>query len=77
MKGEEQILQLEKESLAFTYCQIPVVYHRSDRKEIRIHLSDGTAVKVSGLNLGPEHSKQVFERSGAIDRIEVWLAPGL
>jgi hypothetical protein len=77
LKGEEQNLQLVKDSLAFTYCQIPVVYHRSDREEIEIHLSDGTTVTISGLNLGADHSIQVFERSGAIDRIEVWLSPGL
>jgi len=77
LSGEECTLHLDKDSLAFTYCQIPVVYHFSDRKELVVHLNDGTAHQISGLNLGPDYSKRVFNRTGTIDRIEVWLSPGL
>ena len=70
-------MKLKKDSLTFTYCQVPVVYHVSDRKEIRVHLSDGNTQQIPGLNLGPEYSVELFNRSGLIDHIEVCLSPGL
>ena len=77
VRGEQNSLELEIDSLAFTYCQIPVVYHLSDRKEIVVHLSGGETHKISSLNLGPDYSMQVFIRSGNIKLIEVCLSPGL
>jgi len=77
LKGEEGSVQLDKDTLAFTYCQVPVIYHLSARKDMVVHLDDGTAEEISGLNLGPDFSEQVFNRTGTISRIEVWLSPGL
>ncbi len=77
IRGEKNSLELKKDSLAFTYCQIPVVYHLSDRREILVHLSGGETEKISGLNLGPDYSRLVFNRSGNIKLIEVCLSPGL
>jgi len=77
VNGEKKTWPLEKGSLGFTYCQVPVVYHLSARKEIVVHLRDGSILKISDLNLGPEYSEQVFNRSGDIERLEVWLSPGL
>lgn len=77
LKGEERSLQLEKDSLAFTYCQVPVIYHLSDREQIEIHFSDGGRQEISALKLGPDYSMQVFNREGTIAQLEVWLNPGL
>ena len=75
LQGHGRTLKLEKESLAFTYCQIPVIYHLSGKKEIMIHFTDGTAQKMSGLDLGPDNSMKVFNRDGDLDRLEIYLPP--
>jgi len=75
--GEKQKLHLVKDSLAFTYCQVPVVYHFSGEGKIEVHRSDGTVLTIVGLELGPDNSEKVFSRSGAIEKMEVWLFPGL
>ena len=35
--GEFSSIQLEEDMLGFTYCQVPVIYHRSNRKAIEVH----------------------------------------
>ena len=77
VSGVRKSMLLEKDTLAFTYCQLPVVYYLSAHKEIVVHLSDGTTQQICGQDLGPEYSVQIFNRSGDIDRVEVWLSPGL
>lgn len=74
---KDRSLQLEKGSLAFTYCQVPVIYHSSHQKKIVVHLKDGSSQQIPGLNLGENYSKEVLMRHGTIDRMEVWLSPGL
>jgi hypothetical protein len=75
--GRKQILHLGKDSLAYTYCQVPVVYHLSGGEKIELQLSDGTIFTIDGLELDPDNSEKVFSRSGTIERMEVWLYPGL
>ena len=73
--GAEQSLVLEAGSLAFTYCQVPVVYRRSETAALRLVGADGTVTEVDGMALSPEASREVFRRTGSIARIEVSLAP--
>jgi hypothetical protein len=75
--GERHSRQLEKDSLGFTYCQIPLICHLSDEKRILLHFSDGTDKQVEGLSLDQELSQKIFERGGEIACIEMWLSPGL
>jgi hypothetical protein len=75
VRGTEQALPLGAGSLGFTYCQVPVVYRRSDAPSLRVIGADGAATDVPGEALSPELSRQVFERTGAIARIEVGLQP--
>ncbi|MEP0546029.1 MAG: hypothetical protein ABJF88_03790 [Rhodothermales bacterium] len=74
--GEDQVLDLNAGALAFTYCQMPVVYRRSTIPAIRIVGADGTVTEAQGDALSPEVSDEVFRRSGAFTRIEVDLMPG-
>jgi len=77
VNGERNTIYLEKGSLGFTYCQVPVIYHLSKEHRIVVHLSDGTARQVAGLVLDQELSSRIFNRDGTIVRIEVWLSPAL
>ena len=64
-----------RERSAFTYCQLPIVYSRSDVPAIRVVSADDTVTEIEGDTLPPEISAEVFRRSGAIARIEVDLMP--
>lgn len=64
-----QELQLETGSLAFTYCQVPVVYKLAEDAHLEIVLKDGSKTLVSELSLDKSQSQQVFGRSGEISQI--------
>lgn len=67
------VIPLEKNSLCFTYCQVPIIYKISDREEIQIVFNDRTTQNLKGLKLDSETSKIIFERTGNIDQIIVYI----
>ncbi|OZC04707.1 hypothetical protein BSZ36_11575 [Rubricoccus marinus] len=75
--GDAQTLALHAGSLAFTYCQVPVVYTRSEAPSLRLVAASGETTEVDGAALSPEASAEVFGRTGSIARIEVGLMPSL
>jgi hypothetical protein len=77
LDGSRHETSLAPGSLAFTLCQVPVIYRRSDTREIRVTLADGRARGIEGSTLPPEESAEVFRRTGRITEIEVSLEPGL
>jgi len=77
VSGVQKSVKLETGSLAFTYCQLPVIYHRSEEQKILLHFRDGKEQEITGPKLGHDLSSTIFERSGEIVQIEVWLSPGL
>ena len=68
---EAKRISLEKDSLCFTYCQVPIIYKISDKPQIEVFFSDNSYKKFEGLKLDTEVSHKVFARKGAIERIEV------
>jgi hypothetical protein len=72
VRGKEKEIALEKGSLCFTYCQVPIIYKLSDKESIEIVHSD-TTMKLDNLVLSKVFSKKVFERTGEIDQIIVSL----
>jgi hypothetical protein len=73
--GEEQQIALSEGTLAFTICQVPVLYQLSDTAGVSVALSDGTVQASEETILSADLSKEVFERSGKVDRIVVSLNP--
>lgn len=65
---------LPPDSLAFTYCQVPVSYRWGDRDLIDLERFDGGHEVIAGLELGLEASTAIFERRGVYRRITVTLA---
>ncbi|MHB1146970.1 MAG: hypothetical protein ACYC01_05170 [Lutibacter sp.] len=70
---QEKELLLEKNSLCFTYCQVPIVYKLADKNAIQVIYSEDKSVEIDGLNLNPTISKQIFERTGEVSQISVTL----
>jgi hypothetical protein len=72
LEGSQRSLNLERDTLAFTYCQVPVVAHRSGPQHIRVTFADGTSQLVNGLKLDAATSAAIFDRSGTIQRLDVF-----
>jgi hypothetical protein len=75
--GDARQLELDAGTLAFTYCQVPVVYHLADSSAVRVLLADGSEVAGEGLEIDPALSASIFRRSGEVQRIDVGLTPRL
>ena len=73
--GQPRQITLDKDTLAFTFCQVPVVYQLAEQDGLDIILADGAAEAVAGLRLSTGLSQQVFGRTGHIQQITVHLDP--
>jgi predicted nucleotidyltransferase len=66
-------LPLEADSLCFTYCQVPVVYKLATENSLEILDKNNIATKSNNLQLDANTSRQIFERSGKIVQLTVYL----
>ena len=64
-------MQLEENQLAFTHCQVPIVYSIADDNSIDVHYANGEKHTHNALNLDRATSQNIFERRGEIDAIIV------
>ncbi len=71
--GNQKSIELNKDQLAFTFCQVPVIYANADKDFIIIKYKNGNDITLSGKKIDSEISGQLFKRSGSIDRIEVFF----
>ncbi len=80
--GQEETWDLPAGSLAFTYCQVPVVYELGgDKPWLEARLNDGTTHHVEGTTLSTALSDEIFGRTGKVRRLRVgvpraWLCSG-
>lgn len=70
-------LDLPVNTLAFTFCQVPFVYHFSEKKSVRITNADGTFSETAGLEMNAFYSNEIFNRTGLVKQVDVYLAPRL
>lgn len=61
--GNERRMKLRAGSLAFTYCQTPVIYILAAQSQLAIHRKSGE-VKQPGTSLDAQTSRAIFERTG-------------
>ena len=69
--SKEKEIEVEKNSLCFTYCQIPIVYKLSEKEGIKVEFNQGPSLAFTDLNIDTNTSKKVFERTGEISQIIV------
>lgn len=67
----EQLLELTKNSLAFTYCQVPVVYEIAKTNGIEIFRNDIESEKLDSLIIGAQTSEKIFKRTGEVTLLKV------
>ena len=73
LSNGNQIIVIPVNSLAFTYCQVPIIYHISDKDHLEIIFKDGTSSKVDALIIDHETSEKIFKRTGDVIQINVYL----
>lgn len=73
LDGKDHCIELEPGQLAFTFCQVAIVYALDEAEKIRIVFSDGSIEEQSSPLLSEELSDSLFSRSGKIGLIRVGI----
>ncbi|WP_405564814.1 hypothetical protein [Polaribacter sp. Asnod6-C07] len=71
VNSEKASLKIAENQLAFTYCQVPIIYSLSDKNEIEVVLNDDKKVGFNSLVLDKEISTKMFDRTNEINHIKV------
>jgi hypothetical protein len=70
---EVKTLQLEKDTLCFTYCQVPIIYKISDKDKISVVFNNESLEEFNSLGMTIETTKKLFDRTGEVNHIIVEL----
>lgn len=71
LSGDKSILSLSAGQLAFTYCQVPILYEKGTKSMIEITFKGGNMEQQDGNVLSLKLSRELFNRSGSIKKIRV------
>ena len=71
--GDMDSLELASGSLAFTICQVPIVYHRGEIEGIEVVFENGRFIANPGNCLDKEITQQIVNRDGQIKRVHVTI----
>lgn len=71
--GQVHTALLEKNSLFFTCCQVPVVYVINNEKGIEVYRNDNSVERYKHKSLGKVDSESVFSRNNKIKNIKVFI----
>lgn len=75
VNNEWQVIDLPKNSLAFTWCQVPIIYHLSEFEEgILVKTNEGN-MNAKALKLSTDIAQSIFERTGDVELITLQLTP--
>ncbi len=71
--GAKTSLTIENGCLAFTVCQVPVIYKIAEQNQIEVHYLNGVVKSHPVAELDEVESQKIFERKGEILLIKVDL----
>jgi hypothetical protein len=71
--GSIKQIHLKKNSLAFTTCQVPVIYTINNSSKIVLNFKNGETKTFDSLELNEVESKKIVQRTNEISVIEVYL----
>jgi hypothetical protein len=73
IQAEWQHIPLDEGTLAFTYCQVPVIYTLSTSNRIIVSMHNEKQVSIDTLNLNQELSSKIFCRTGEVKQLRVFI----
>jgi len=71
LDGEEKVLELSPGMMAFTCCQVPVLYRLSEEDRVHAIDRDNQKHSVEGITLTKELSASIFNREALVSHIIV------
>lgn len=76
--GQGRMVRLKAGSLAFTFCQVPVVYEMTNGESwTRTIFSNGETHEHDGDCLDEDTSREIFDRTGRVVRVHVGVPEGV
>jgi len=66
-------IEASKNSLCFTYCQVPIIYQIAKESSLQVAFKNGTTQTWEGTSLDAETSNKIFERSGEVISVTVHI----
>ncbi|MEO0527496.1 MAG: hypothetical protein AAFZ89_09730 [Bacteroidota bacterium] len=76
VQSNKKQFTIKKGSLGFTYCQVPVVYRFGEKESIEVVRKDSTSTLLDTLSLDQSLSKEIFDRTGKIEKLIVFVREG-
>ncbi|MEI6183942.1 MAG: hypothetical protein WCP65_00330 [Bacteroidota bacterium] len=73
LNGTSNIINLKKNSLAFTVCQVPVVYTISEANKVEVFYSNGNIEQLNSSSLSKEVSSKIFHRTNEVKEVKVYI----
>ena len=73
IEGIEKNIDLEIGTLAFTFCQVPIIYHISHVSTICVTKNNGNTMEIQNLTLDEALSSSILNRMGEISRLDVYM----
>jgi hypothetical protein len=79
VQGARRSIDVEAGSIAFTVCQVPVIYRLKTDAKMSVQLTDGGTAEIEGTALSRELSESLFRRTHQVSAIIVdlpssWIA---
>ncbi|APZ46226.1 hypothetical protein BW723_07920 [Polaribacter reichenbachii] len=71
VNSEKATLDITKNQLTFTYCQVPIIYDLSDKNAIEVVFNNDKNIGFNSLVLDKETSTKMFDRTNEINHIKV------
>jgi len=71
VNGDIETLDANKNELCFTYCQVPIIYSKSNVQSVEVVFNNDKNISINSLTLNQDLSKQLFNRTNEINHIKV------
>lgn len=71
INNEKQHLNIDKDQLCYTYCQVPIIYSKSNEEKVEVLFNDHSNLVLNSLALDKATSTKMFNRSNEINHIKV------
>ena len=69
VSGNSTTEALNEGSMAFTYCQVPIIYQLAEKEYISVKYKNGKVEQSDGLSLDRTTSDLIFNRSGEVQSV--------
>jgi len=71
--GSKKVMNLDGNSLAFSVCQVPIIYKIDTSNAITVFYKNGTKEAFQTLELDKKTSEKIFQRTGEVESVVVSL----